>query len=187
MVYRFLLLSDETNDFRREIKIGSEATFLDLHHAIEDAVKYRKDEMCSFFICDDDWSKKNEITLIDMGAPAEVDTYLMEDTPLEELLEDEHQKLLYVFDYMTERAFFMELSEIITGQNLKEAVCSLAVGKPPVQFLSPGELEAGIEKNLDLGEDFYGDAEFNDDELDNAGDTEGVDEESMEAPYDERY
>lgn len=146
MVYRFLLLSDETNDFRREIKIGSEATFLDLHHAIADAVKYRKDEMCSFFICDDDWSKKNEITLIDMGAPAEVDTYLMEDTPLEELLEDEHQKLLYVFDYMTERAFFMELSEIITGQNLKEAVCSLAVGKPPVQFLSPGELEAGIEK-----------------------------------------
>ena len=56
-----------------------------------------------------------------------------------------------MFDYMTERAFFMELSEIITGQNLKEAVCSLAVGKPPVQFLSPGELEAGIEKNLDLG------------------------------------
>ena len=88
---------------------------------------------------------------------------------------------------MTECAFFMELSEIITGQNLKKAVCSLAVGKPPVQFLSPGELEAGIEKNLDLGEDFYGDAEFNDDELDNAGDTEGVDEESMEAPYDERY
>lgn len=113
MLFRFLILSDEVDDFKREIKIDSEATFLDLHNAILDSVGYTKDQMCSFFICEDDWSKKTEITLVEMDTASEEDNYIMEDTRLEELLEDEHQKLLYVFDYMTERAFFMELREII--------------------------------------------------------------------------
>ena len=66
MVFRFLILSDEVDDFKREIKIDSEATFLDLYNAIMDSVGYTKDQMCSFFICDDDWSKNTEITLVEM-------------------------------------------------------------------------------------------------------------------------
>ena len=97
MVFRFLILSDEVDDFKREIKIDSEATFLDLYNAIMDSVGYTKDQMCSFFICDDDWSKNTEITLVEMDTSSEVDNYIMEDTRLEELLEDEHQKLLFVF------------------------------------------------------------------------------------------
>ena len=97
MLFRFLILSDEVDDFKREIKIDSEATFLDLHNAILDSVGYTKDQMCSFFICEDDWSKKTEITLVEMDTASEEDNYIMEDTRLEELLEDEHQKLLYVF------------------------------------------------------------------------------------------
>ncbi len=31
MVFRFLILSDEVDDFKREIKIDSEATFQDLY------------------------------------------------------------------------------------------------------------------------------------------------------------
>ena len=62
MLFRFLILSDEADDFKREIKIDSESTFLDLQNAILDSVGYTKDQMTSFFICDDDWSKKTEIT-----------------------------------------------------------------------------------------------------------------------------
>ena len=113
MVFRFLILSDEVDDFKREIQIDSEATFLELHNAILDSVGYTKDQMASFFVCDDDWSKRTEITLVEMDTSSDVDSYIMEDTHLDELLEDEHQKLLYVFDYMTDRAFFMELREII--------------------------------------------------------------------------
>ena len=183
MVYRFLILSDEVANFKREIQISSEATFEDLHRAILDATQYTCDEICSFFICDDDWGKKVEVTLVDMGAPSEVDIYLMEDTPLEELLEDEHQKLLYVFDYMYERAFFMELSEIITGKNMEKPICSLSMGQPPAQKLSIDEIEKRVE-NLELGEDFYGDSDFNDDELDFMDD----DRESIDNIFDdERY
>ena len=65
MLFRFLILSDEADDFKREIKIDSESTFLDLQNAILDSVGYTKDQMTSFFICDDDWSKKTEITLVE--------------------------------------------------------------------------------------------------------------------------
>mgnify|MGYP007005626779 CR=1 FL=1 len=34
MVFRFLILSDEVNDFKREIKIDSDDTFFDLYKAI---------------------------------------------------------------------------------------------------------------------------------------------------------
>ena len=166
MIYRFLILSDEVDDFKREIKISSDATFLDLHEAILDATGFKPDQICSFFICDEDWNKKTEITLIDMGDSSEVDTYLMENTPLDELLEEERQKLLYLFDGMLERFLFMELREMITGQHLDKAICSLSVGISPVQIMPVEEMEKRIE-NIDIGEDFYGDSEYDDDELEN--------------------
>ncbi len=57
--------------------------------------------MTSFFICDDDWEKEKEITLEEMGIIRKRQLG-DERNPLSELVEDEKQKLLYVFDYMTE-------------------------------------------------------------------------------------
>lgn len=186
MVYRFLLLSDEVDDFKREIKIDSEATFLDLHNAIIDSVGYAKDQMCSFFICDDDWSKRTEITLVEMDTSSEVDNYIMEDTMLESLIEDEGQRLLYVFDYMTERAFFMELREIIPGKNLSEAVCSKSVGQAPAQTIDFDEIDTKA-GNMDIDENFYGDESYDIDELDKEG-FDGLGEDTLSNPYDdERY
>ena len=116
MIYRFNIVSDEVNNFKRVIEIDSDATFFDLRNAILDSVDYTKDQMDSFFICDDDWSKRIEITLTDMGTDSDVDVYLMEDTKLSDLIEEDDQKLLYVFDYLTERAFFMEMKESIPGK-----------------------------------------------------------------------
>ena len=50
--------------------------------------------MTSFFICDDDWEKDQEITLEDMGSSSEEDSYIMRETRLSDLVEDEKQKLL---------------------------------------------------------------------------------------------
>ncbi|MDR1556352.1 MAG: plasmid pRiA4b ORF-3 family protein [Tannerellaceae bacterium] len=170
MIYRFLLLSDEVSEFVREIKIDSEASFLDLHNAIIESTGYTSDQMCSFFICDDDWSRRTEITLIDMNKASEEDNYIMEDTPLEEFLEDEEQKLIYVFDYMTERAFFIELREIIPGKTLAEAVCTRSEGIPPPQMINFDEImDAKTPATNLLGEEFYGDSEYDINELYNEG------------------
>ena len=141
MVYRFTLISDEVDDFIREIKIDSEATFHDFHEAILKAAGYKNDQLTSFFICDDDWEKEQEITLEDMGTSSDEDSYIMKETKLSDLLEDEKQKLLYVFDPLSERVFFIELSEIITGKDLDNAICSRKAGEAPKQTLDFDEME----------------------------------------------
>ncbi|MDR0865906.1 MAG: plasmid pRiA4b ORF-3 family protein [Candidatus Symbiothrix sp.] len=174
MVYRFILVSEEVDDFRRDITIDSDATFFELHEAILDSVGYTKDQITSFFICDDDWSKKEEIILVDMGGNLDDDIYLMEETRLSERLEDEKQKLIYVFDPFMERCFFMELREIIPGQDQAKPQVVKSTGKPPKQISPlPENLDlsapATIHPGLGLDDDYdeFGeDDEFNLDDYD---------------------
>ncbi|MBQ8673828.1 MAG: hypothetical protein IJ511_07260 [Bacteroides sp.] len=185
MIYRFTIISDEADDFIREIQVDPEATFYDLHKAILQSVGYTDDQMTSFFICDDDWEKEKEITLEEMEDNPEVDTWVMRDTVISELVEDEKQKLLYVFDYMTERCFFIELSEIITGKNMSGAKCTKQAGDPPKQTVDFEEM-AVAGSTLDLGEDFYGDQDFDMDEFDRDG-FSGFDDAGSGTPYDDQY
>jgi hypothetical protein len=158
MVYRFVILSDEVDDFRRDILIDSDATFFELHEAVSDSVGFRKDQMTSFFICDDDWMKKKEITIVEMDTSFEEDNYVMDSTKLSSLLEEERQKLLYVFELLTERVFFMELREIITGKTLDKPECVKLLGNPPVQMTNFEELDTKTQPTVsNLDEDFYDD------------------------------
>ena len=178
MVYKFKLVSDEVSNFSREIEIDSSATFLQLRNAILDSVGYTKDDIDSFFLCDDEWQRLEEVTLEDMGSSSDQDIWLMEETPLNELIEDEGQKLVFVFDYMTERSFFMEMKEAIPGKNLSEPICTVKRGKAPSQTIDLDEFERQLDHNaqktaaeadLDIDE-FYGDSQFNEDELGNGFD-----------------
>lgn len=170
MVYKFRILSDEVDNFTREIAISSEATFLDFHNALLDSVGYSKDQMTSFFICNDEWEKGAEITLIEMDSSPEVDSWIMESTKLSELLEDEGQKLLFVFDYLTERAFFIELYQFVPGKDLDKATCLLSEGDAPEQLLEMDDLSIlDTTSKINLDDDFYGDQEFDLDELDADG------------------
>ena len=169
MVYRFTIISDEVDDFRREIQIDSEATFLDFHRAILKSTGYADDQMTSFFICDDNWEKETEVTLEDMGTSSEMDSWIMEETPLNELLEDEKQHLLYIFDPLADRAFFIELTEIITGKHLDEAACTKKIGEAPQQVLDFDQLMATQAAVATFDDSFGDDEDFDLDELDPDG------------------
>ena len=169
MVYRFTLISDEVEDFVREIKIDSEATFFEFHEAILKAAGYQDEQMTSFFICDDNWEKEQEITLEDMGGYSDEDNYIMRETHLSELVEDEKQRLIYIFDPLTERVFFIELSEIEYGKDIENAICTRKEGNAPKQTVDFDEMLAANGTNLDLGENFYGDEDFDMEDFDPEG------------------
>jgi hypothetical protein len=167
MVYKFTLLSDEVDNFVRVITIDSEATFLDLHNAILDSVRYEKNLMTTFFLCSDSWEKEQEVTLIEMESSSEYDNLVMESTKLEDIISDEKQKLLYIFDMMSERAFFMELTEIIPGISMSRAECVNMKGEAPQQSMDD-EVFISASK-LTIDENFYGDEDFDLDEIDQEG------------------
>lgn len=174
MIFNFRLVSDEVDNFRREINIDADATFLDLKNAICDSVNYDKNQMCSFFLCDDNWEKGREITLEDMGSDSDEEIYLMDEAVLSDYIDD-GDKLIFVFDYMTDRCFFMEMKKSIPGKNLKDPVCVASMGVAPAQMMDIDEYEAkntpavntGVDDDFD--EDFYGSDSYNDDEFDAAG------------------
>jgi hypothetical protein len=175
MIYKFILVSDEEPDFMREISISSEAKFQELHEAILDSVNYDGGAITSFFICNEDWEKEQEITLIEMDTDSDVDSYVMSETTISDLVTDEHQKLLYVFDFLTDRAFFIELKEIVFGQDIDAAECTASLGDAPMQYKLEDDIEDIFEpkaKGKKVAssefddESFYGDEGFNEDEFD---------------------
>lgn len=177
MIFNFRVVSDEVDNFKREIKIDADDTFLSLKNAICDSVGYDKNQMCSFFLCDQNWEKEKEITMEDMGTDSDQDVWLMDDTVLSDHIDDEGQRLIFTFDYMTDRSFFIEMKEMITGKNLKDPLCTLSIGQAPAQMMDIEEFETKIDakaaaaaaSDVDLDEDFYGSNEFNEDEFDAAG------------------
>lgn len=184
MIYRFTIVSDEVDDFIREIKIDSDATFHDFHQAILSAAGYKDDQLTSFFICDEDWEKEKEVTLEDMGTSSDEDSWIMKDTRLSELLEDEKQRLLYVFDPLTDRVFFIELTEIIPGKDLDKPVCSRQHGQAPKQLIDFDEMgKVNANSTLDLDENFYGDQSFDPEEFD----PEGFEMGEGGSEYNDRY
>ena len=60
MVYRFTIISNEVEDFIREIKIDAEATFYDLHQAILSSCHYADNVPTSFFICNQEWEQEQD-------------------------------------------------------------------------------------------------------------------------------
>ena len=103
----------------------------------------------------------------------------MDESVLADFIEDEGQKLLYVFDYITERMFFIEMTELMTGRSLKDPLCTLSLGTPPPETIDIDEFDAKVDAkhaaataSTDLDEDFYGADSYNDDEFD----TQGFDE-----------
>ncbi len=45
MIFNFRIVSDEVDNFRREIQIDADATFLDLKNAICESVAYDKNQV----------------------------------------------------------------------------------------------------------------------------------------------
>ena len=170
MIYRFILLSDEADNFYRELEINSDATFLDLHNLILDSVHYTKDQITSFFVCSDRWEKKQEITLIEMDTNADEDLYLMEDTHLDEFIHDKGDRLLYTFDNVADRSFFIELKGVKPGHNAAP-LCTQSEGVPPKQLVDEADfLAASAQDKADsYDSEFYGDSDFDMDELDEEG------------------
>lgn len=174
MIYRFKLVSDEVSNFMREIEIDSENSFLQLRNAILDSVDFSKDELDSFYTCNDSWEREEEITLEDMGETAsDRDQWLMEDTSLSELIEDEGQRLVFEFDYLTQRCFFIELKEIIPGRSLVDPLCTMKRGNPPKQTVDLDEFDRQIDTKLaqqvtqdtDLDIENFDSSEFEDEDL----------------------
>lgn len=153
-VYKFRLLTDTNDDFIRDIEIQAGQSFLDFHKIISQSSNLNGDELASFHICDQKWNKEKEITLIDMlegedndgeKKPVE-ETFVMKDALIRNFIDHPHQRLLYEYDFLNMRTFFIELLSVHKQKD---------DGTYPRCTLKKGELEQPLppESLLDDEED----------------------------------
>lgn len=91
---------------------------------------------------------------MEMETSSEEDNYVMDSTCLEDLIEDEHQHLLFVFDMLSERAFFMDLVEIIPGETLDKPRVTLSEGSAPEQLSSLEFAETRVASSSSINDMF---------------------------------
>lgn len=133
--YRFRLLYEEQEDFLRDIEIKPGQTFKDFHDIILQSSDLDGNELASFFICDPLWNKHREITLIDMGVKTPdtdfddederkpvvvpIPVMIMEDVKVREVIDDPHQRILFEYNFLNPRTFFIELIKIVDADPKK--------------------------------------------------------------------
>lgn len=167
MVYHFVILSDEVDDYRREIEIDGEATFLELNNTLIKANGWKNDQMNSFFLSNEDWEKGQEITMVDMNDdPSKESAPTMDHAHLDDLIKEEGANVLFLFDGLSDRYLYMHLKSIEQKAHLLEPKLTVNKGKAPQQIMDVDVFLRSLEQE---SSSMYGDDEFNPDELDTEG------------------
>src|SRR5574343_572409 len=118
-VYKFKLTFEEYDDIYRVIEIKSSQTFLDFHKAILDSIGFDQKQMASFYMSNDTWKREQEITLEDMSDYNDENSIpipTMKDSRLSMFVNDPHQKIVYVYDFLEMWTMHLEL----VGIEMKE-------------------------------------------------------------------
>lgn len=111
MVYKFRIILDAEEDIFRDIAIQSGSSLEDFHDSIVNAFGFDNSEPASFYTCDDQWNQEDEIPLFDTGdVPGEQRT--MADYSLESILDENANKIIYVYDFINMWTFLVELAAI---------------------------------------------------------------------------
>lgn len=175
--YRFRLLYEDQEDFLRDIEIKPGQTFREFHDIILKSVGIEGQELASFFVCDRKWNKTKEITLINMmtegeathevtedeDAPVKVKipVLVMDDVKIRDVIEDPHQRLLFEYDFLNPRTFFIELTRILDADEKKvyplcvkqEGILAALVVPNYESFLDDPDEEAMLSELNDLIKD----------------------------------
>ncbi len=116
-IYRFKISFEDHDNFYREMEVQSDQTFEAFFKAFAENLNIDSDALSSFFICDHRFRKKFEISLIDMDPESanngKKPVGVMKNSRLNDYIDDPHQKLLLVYDYLNYWTFFIELMKIL--------------------------------------------------------------------------
>lgn len=114
MIYRFRIIldSDTENDVFRDLEIRETSTLEDLHNIITQSFGFDGSEMASFYRSDDEWNQGEEISLFDMSEGIH-SVKLMNETIIEDVINEANTKLIYVYDFLIMWTFLVELAEIV--------------------------------------------------------------------------
>ncbi len=184
--YKFKVYYDEVEDFVRDVEILANDNFESFHKLLYDCIGLKGNEFAAFSICDPKWNKQKEITLMDTAdddfveepeyddedqytTKSHLPKFVMADSILKDFISDPHQHIIYEYDFMNPKVFYIELQKALqTEDGAGFPRCTFKKMEMPVQ-LTAADVPNPEEDDLDL--------DLNDDEDDLFGD--GFDDEDF--------
>ncbi len=130
IVFKLRMVSDENDHFVRDYEVDAEIKLNELHSFLIKTLVY-EECMSSFFSADERWEKLCEYTLIDMG---EAQTQAMEQARLCDVILNIEDKLIYQFDQLAARAYFITLMDVVRSEGEAYPREIFAHGTPPDQY-----------------------------------------------------
>ncbi len=126
LIYRFKVVSEEYEDFLREICIQPAQTFLEFHSCLLETAELLPCEQASFFLSDKKHKKNREIGLnpvkrqvkrydqeMDEMVMVAFTPKLMKESRVKDFIEDPHQLLIYEYHGKEYFTFLIELVKIM--------------------------------------------------------------------------
>jgi hypothetical protein len=156
-VLKFRAYFEEDDAVYRDVVIKHSQTFFDLHNAVLKAYEFDSKHQGTFYRSNDNWQRGREISLEKYDKDYKAEPLLMANTTIGSEIRDTNQKFVYVYDFVKNWTFLLELINVTKEESSKTTYTSVSrkEGIGPQQYGTRGLLGpkfAEMEEKYDLHE-----------------------------------
>ena len=184
-ILKFRVYFEEDDSIYRDVAVKHTQTFLQLHQVILKAYEFDSKHQATFYRSNDHWQRGREISLEKYDKPYKVEPLLMADTVIRSEIFDPNQKFIYVYDFVKNWSFLVELINVAKEDSSKldyPAVVKVE-GIAPSQYGTKGlagDKLTEIEEKYDLTKGTEGFGEEGEEGETEEGEEEGGEESTEE-------
>jgi hypothetical protein len=154
-VLKFRVYFEEDDSIYRDVAVKHTQSFLQLHQIILKAYEFDSKHQATFFRSNDQWQRGRDISLAKYDKAYKVAPLLMEETTIGSEIRDPNQKFIYVYDFVKNWSFMVELINVSKEENSKldYPVMVKTEGIAPSQYGTKGlvgDKLAEMEEKYDL-------------------------------------
>lgn len=160
-ILKFRIYLEEDDAVYRDVVIQHNQNFQDLHQVILKAYDFDSKHQATFYRSNEYWQRGREISLAVYDKDYKVQPLIMKETQIQTEIKDTNQRFVYVYDFVKNWIFHVELINISKEQSNKISYPSVSrvEGIGPMQYGTRsllGEKYADIELKFDLNKKLDG-------------------------------
>ncbi|HTI89664.1 MAG TPA: hypothetical protein VL727_03695 [Puia sp.] len=154
-ILKFRVYFEEDDSIYRDVAVRHKQHFLQLHQIILKAYEFDSKHQATFYRSNDNWQRGREISLEKYDKAYKADPLLMAETTIGSEIFDPNQKFIYVYDFVKNWSFLVELINVSKEESgkLDYPAVIKAEGIPPSQYGTKGlvgDKLTEIEEKYDL-------------------------------------
>lgn len=118
-ILKFRIYYEEDDSIYRDVAIKHTQTFMQLHQAILKAYEFDSKHQATFYRSNDNWQRGREISFEKYDRNYKVPPLLMSETTIGSEIRDPNQKFIYVYDFVKNWSFLVELINVSKEESSK--------------------------------------------------------------------